>query len=82
MSQFGHKLSHDFNTFGRKLWGSFNAFRYKIHQINHGMNKFTEYAIPSLGIATLVNLEIAPSTLGSGAAIKSKNKQLIYELSL
>ncbi len=34
------------------------------------MNKFSEYAIPSLGIATLVNPELAPFTLGFGAAIK------------
>ena len=71
MSQFGHKLSHDFNTFGRKNGSSFNAFGNKIHQINHGMNKFSEYAIPSLGIATLVNPELAPFTLAFGAGIKA-----------
>ena len=71
MSQFGHKLSHDFNTFGRKNGSSFNAFGNKIHQINHSVNKFAEYAIPGLGIATLVNPELAPMTGSFAAGIKA-----------
>jgi len=71
MSYFGQKLSHDFNTFGRKNGHNFHSFGNKIHNINHGVNKFAEYAIPSLGIATLVNPELAPFTPGIGAGIKA-----------
>jgi hypothetical protein len=71
MSYFGQKLSHDFNTFGRKNGHNFHSFGNKIHNINHGVNKFAEYAIPSLGIATLVNPELAPFTGSFAAGIKA-----------
>ena len=70
MSQFGKKLSHDFNTFGRKNGQGYNSFANKMHMINHGVNKIAEYAIPALGIATMLQPEIAPFTGSLGAGIK------------
>ena len=71
MSHFGQKLGTDFQTFGRKL-SSNQPFGNKnhLHTINHGINKFAEYALPAIGIATMAQPELAPIGAGLATGIK------------
>ena len=66
----GRKLGDDRNSFGNKNHAS-NDFGKKNHlrTIHNGINTFSEYAMPTLGVISALNPELIPITGPIGAGI-------------
>ena len=71
----GRKLGDDRNSFGKKNYAS-NDFGKKNHlrTIHNGINNFSNYALPTLGVISSLNPKLIPFTAPLGVGIKASQE--------